>query len=809
MRLHSLVALLTLPLLGSLACQGGVPTNPAATQQAPGASVPAAVTLPADVGLLGAMTVDIDPVALTAEANPVRVPTAFGDNFWLNATGFLDGAPCKDCFGVTGVTRNGDGQIVLQVNARHPFQPGNPQLPISGVNRLDLHVFDAAVLVAGNLGNVPGAFASGSATLPTRLVANAAGYSPLLTSVVQSLDPTYTASAWPYVMLNEDRTTGNWSASNPNGFADLQAPTGYNVFPMGADVTSEVVLGLLPADGPQRLTLLFTCAYGASVTGRTQRLDPRYPLPEFNSKAPWRVEAEIPEPTNNLTGNDPGSSATVNVRVWDWQQGGVIDPALGNIGAIRAASEVTQVELVAPGVRNSTLNMGAPLSGTGRENDPLTYSGQLFNELSAGEGDYVALICVSDNRQTGINAGGATDALSSQTGATIDPVSVTRFATYQAVSFSVGTNVPTRQLVSIDITPATRQIIAQGPAEAITFTAIGTFNEAPFVEDISTTATWESSMTDVMSFAANVGTGIGMGRTLVSCSQDGIDSTNTCEVIVKPEVNLSINLSSVSSLDCHQGTGEVFLSTGSTREVRVYSPDGTFLRNWTVGVAEIATGPMRGITVNEALNHVTLSADYDLATNDTVTYDLNGGVIYASNRQFLTSKAISYLDDGTFWGCDFTSNPFSVTQFNVATGATIGGWNISPFPSTYDMENVGNLLYLSTPGSRGAGRAWTIINPHTQAILGFGGSQLSGGGQNCAIAVDRDGFIHLSWTMSGSPLPPHQIPVYEFVPPSTVNLLYTYNVNDAFVAEGMTCYRATNDMIYATVAPGNRLLFAD
>lgn len=235
-------------------------------------------------------------------------------------------------------------------------------------------------------------------------------------------------------------------------------------------------------------------------------------------------------------------------------------------------------------------------------------------------------------------------------------------------------------------------------------------------------------MTDVMSFVANVGTGIGMGRTYVSCSQDGIDSTNTCEVIVKPEVVSSTSLSSVSSLDCHQGTGEVFLSTGSTREVRVYSSAGTFLRSWTVGFTEIASGPMRGITVHEVTNRVTVSADYDLTTNDTVTYDLNGGVIYASNRQFFTSKAISYLDDGTFWGCDFTSNPFSVTQFNLATGATIGGWNITPFPSTYDMENVGDLLYLSTPGSRTAGRAWTIINPHTQAILGFGGSQLTGGG---------------------------------------------------------------------------------
>ncbi|MEO7995275.1 MAG: hypothetical protein ABI743_12825, partial [bacterium] len=280
---------------------------------------------PPEIGVLAALTVDVDPVAMTATATPAHTGEAFGDNYWLNATGFLSGAPCRDCFGVVGVQYRGvDRHISLSVAARHPFAPGDPGLPITGKNRLDLHVFDAAVLVANDLGSTSVPFTTGAENLPARLVLNPSGYSPLLTSVVSSIDPTLTSTAFPYVMLNEDRTTGNWAATNPNGFADLQAPSGHNVFPMGADVTSEVELGIKDTDGPQRLTLLFTCSYGASVHNRTERLNPVYPLPEFNAKAPWRVELAIPPAANTLTEGQPASSAEVEVTVWDWQQGAAV-----------------------------------------------------------------------------------------------------------------------------------------------------------------------------------------------------------------------------------------------------------------------------------------------------------------------------------------------------------------------------------------------------------------------------------------------------------------------------------------------------
>ncbi|MEO7995233.1 MAG: hypothetical protein ABI743_12615, partial [bacterium] len=579
---------LLLPLLAVLGLLGGCGRDSSLTSATPsGAGVAtAAATLPEGVGVLGALTVRLDPARLEATAIPARTGSAYGDNYWLNATGFLAGAPCKDCFGIQGVRVDGSGNIILTIRAAHPFAPGDPGLPITGKNRLDLHVFDAAVLVANDLGATTVPTTTGNAILPARLVRNAAGYSPLLTSVIAGLDPSLTSTVYPYVTLNEDRTTGNWAATNPNGFADLQAPTGRNVFPMGADVTSDVVLGVEDGDGPQTLTLLFTCAYGASVHNRSERLNPVYPLPEFNTKAPWRVELTVPSGTNGLEEGSPTSSAAVNVKVWDWQQGAVVDATLADIGAVRASSNIASVELSVPDILTSPLALGTPVSGTGPLDDPLVYSSLITNQAGAVEGDYLATVIVRDDRTPGLNSGGQTDALSSQIGTTIDPVTVTEFATYQCTTVHVAPAVPLRNLLSIAITPSTRQIIDQGAGSAITCTAIGTFDAVPINEDISGTVTWNSSATDVATFASNICTGIGMGTTTISATQSAVTSPGT-KLIVKPVQFLVLTPPASSYAferpDANQTTGDLFLACSvPANSVRKYQDDGTFLTSWSV-----------------------------------------------------------------------------------------------------------------------------------------------------------------------------------------------------------------------------------
>ncbi|MEO7994385.1 MAG: hypothetical protein ABI743_08295 [bacterium] len=739
---------------------------------------------PADTAVLGALNVQFDPATGAATATPLRASTAYGDNYWLNATGFLDGVPCSDCFGLDSVHQDVDGHAVLTIRARHPFAPGDPGLPISGKNRLDLHVFDAAVLVGGDLGATAAAFSDGAKTIPSRLVLNAAGYSGLLTSVVSTLDPTLSSTAFPYVLLNEDRTTGNWASTNPNGFADLQNPSGHNIFPMGADVTTDITLGTTNADGPQSLTLLFTCSYGASVHNRTERLNPVYPLPEFNAKAPWRVSLDIPVGTNVLAEGEPTSTAAVEVRVWDWQQGAAIDASLTDIGAVRSPSDVASVELTVPGILSAPLDLGTPVSGTGPLDDPLVFSGLILNQASAAEGDDLAAVVVRDNRAPSGNSGGQTDALSSTGGTTIDPVLVTAYATYQIATVHVG-GPTTRTPISIDITPTTRQLIAQGAGGAVTFTAMGTFATAPLTEDVTATCTWNSSAADVGSFTSNILTGIGMGTTTVTASV-GVVVSNSCAVIVKPVEFLSALGKYVSEADAHQTSGEVYVVENTPNAVAVYNDAGILQRGWPILESEMDTVNMSrawGITINETAGEIFVNSGWYKPNNhNVVVYTPSGTYLRGMTIQaFLigtnqTITGLTVMDDGTLWHADFLGPsyvPFRVMKHDPAIGVSLGGFSPAALTAPIGADDKGTYLYIADPGGRSANSGVDVIDMTTQTVVASMGNSPAGTNQDDQLAVDRDGFIHVTWSgNSGSS--PMIIQVFEFVPPSTLSLLYQY-----------------------------------
>ena len=66
-----------------------------------------------------------------------------------------------------------------------------------------------------------------------------------------------------------------------------------------------------------------------------------------------------------------------------------------------------------------------------------------------------------------------------------------------------------------------------------------------------------------------------------------------------------------------------------------------------------------------------------------------------------------------------------------------------------------------------------VIDPLAPAVLAMGGEEPSGGYQPNQLAVDRDGYIHDYWgVQSGSPV----VQVFEYVPPATLNLLYSYSL---------------------------------
>lgn len=765
-------ALLLTPLLLVVAScsQGGLSTLPAPEGQQHMFPLP-----PPDVALLGQWDLLINPATLTAEVVPGREATALGDSYWLNATGFLKGSPCGECLGVEGLSFNGDGQVVVTFRVRHPFQPGNPQLPISGANRLDLHVFDAQLLILGDKGNVSIPAGGGPASLPAGLVVAPAGYSGLLTSVAQQVRPDLTATIFPYVTIGEDRTTGNWASSNPNGFADLTQPTGFNIFPMGADRLTPVTLNLASGEPEVRLSVFFTAAYGQSAANRGFRMDPKYYLPEFNAKAPWRVDMQIPDSTNLLEAGNLSSTAEIQVQVYDWQAGAAVDPTLGNLGAVRAASEVASVELFVPGVLTSSQTL-TPTGGTGFPDNPLQYNTLITNQAGAGEGTYYAAVRVTDTRPSGTNTGGATDGLSSIKGTTIDPVTISQFSTWQILPLEV--EGLTRQLLSITIAPTTRQIIAQGTGEAVTFTATGTFDTPPLTEDISGTVTWHSSATDVGTFSGPVLTGVGMGTTQVHATQGSVTSldTNPATVVIVKPVQFSTIAGFGYEIDAHQGTGEFYILRSSPNRVLVYNDDAVFQRQWTI---TDYVSFVRGITIDEAANRVYTGSGQPGESINIVVFDPNGTRItgYAPGSAALTwhYQGIVILDNGELWHRPFV--PQTTWQYDKTTGAILSTWASAPFVnSVYDSDNWGNLLVHSNPGGRGSGRAIAITDPNAQQTLATGSILPipAGQSQNTVIAVDRDGYIHLGWSIT-APLTNPIIEVYEYLPPSTIaGPLYTY-----------------------------------
>ncbi|MEO7995781.1 MAG: hypothetical protein ABI743_15395, partial [bacterium] len=378
----------------------------------------------------------------------------------------------------------------------------------------------------------------------------------------------------------------------------------------------------------------------------------------------------------------------------------------------------------------------------------------------------------------------------------IDPVTIGEFVTYAIAPVHVdGVVVPVRNLLSIDISPDTRQIIDQGAGSAITFTAIGTFDAAPLTEDISTTVTWNSNPSDVMSFASNVGTGFGMGTTVITATLGAVTSADSCQVIVKPAVNLNIpGIQFGYSIDANQTTGEVYVAfQQSPMRVAVYNDQGVWQREWTVSTSDIASGGIRPVTVDETTGNVAVSAYSALVGFNTVVFDSAGTRLIGYHRDFGCSQnAFEYLDNGQLWGADFCSGPMSATRYNPATGATIGGFNNGFLAASYGMENYNNLLYVSTPGGRNSGAAFTVIDPAASSVVVTGGSTFTNASQNTDITVDRDGYIHLSWTTTVNQ---HVIKTYEYTAPSTVTELYQWQAGADFDTEGLGCVRSSNVIV--------------
>jgi len=407
----------TILLFAAIGCSGGKSSdNPIAPQAPFERAGPGNLdTLPivaldgeTAIGVMGGYNLSISNDGKSVNLVPMRSAT-IGEAYIVSGAAFFMMTPCHDCLRIISIALDFNENMVLGFAVKHPLPKGNPSQPPSAGNRLDLDVFDLA-LVVNPLDISPILYPLSNANVYTGVVLNADGYTNELSGV------TGKDSVLPYKICYENE--------NKNRF---KMGTGYQpfdiVFSRGADFTFDLYL---------------TMGYGVSAKLGT-RLTPTYYVPEFNRKAAWKIQVD---PVMWYTSNP----STVEINIYDWNHGATVagdypDPAHTNY--IRASSDVQSVTVEVPGMTDTIQTAILTDSTTDGWDDPLTYSATFTNENLLPEGLYTGIVKVVDSRVPGIP--GESDSLMHSpdgSAVNIESYSIPEFATYQTFVASVFWNNP-------------------------------------------------------------------------------------------------------------------------------------------------------------------------------------------------------------------------------------------------------------------------------------------------------------------------------------------------------------------------------
>jgi hypothetical protein len=370
------------------------------------------------LGIFGAYELSIDAKTQSAELVAKRT-SSLGESYIVNGISYFTISPCADCLKLKSIALTNEGLIQLTFAIRHPFKPGDLLKPPTCVNRLDLDVFDLALLVQP-IETTADAYTLTDASVYSGIVIDNAGYT---TELANAIDVT---AALPFVLVIDDNAA---------------ATDTYNKFQMGAEAEFGVLFNI---EDTLRFTLYLTMGYGWSAT-KPQRLFPTYYNPEFNRKSAWKVVVtppngdDPPDATNTWNAGDNTTEFDVTVEVFDWQIGANINPELAEQTDIYAASDVSAVTVEIPGMNSALPTVNTPDSGAGTPDDPLVYTLSVANENLLTEGEYIGLVKVSDDRVPGqVISGGETDTMAdSPDGIIINWVNIPEFATYQTFSATI------------------------------------------------------------------------------------------------------------------------------------------------------------------------------------------------------------------------------------------------------------------------------------------------------------------------------------------------------------------------------------
>ncbi len=332
------------------------------------------------IGMMGAWELAINPDELTANLVAKR-SGAIGEAYIVSGMAFFTINPCTDCLKLESVSIDLDFNVIITFDIKHPFDPGDSLKPPTAVNRLDLDVFDLALLIQP-INIEPDTYSLTGKSIYAGACAGADGYTSELSSL---LDDT---AAMPYFLVVNDSETGSST---------------WNKFIMGANQTFDAGFNL--SDQILMFNMYLTMGYGFSAK-KPNRLIPKYYNPEFNRKAAWKVDVSPPGPAevgSTWVENDDTTPFDVEVRAYDWQQDATVyatpddfENAPGD--NIFASSDIASVSVEIPGMTNSLPSANTAVSGTGTPDDPLVFNVSVVNENLLEAGQYTGLVKVTDER---------------------------------------------------------------------------------------------------------------------------------------------------------------------------------------------------------------------------------------------------------------------------------------------------------------------------------------------------------------------------------------------------------------------------
>lgn len=233
-------------------------------------------------------------------------------------------------------------------------------------------------------------------------------------------------------------------------------------------------------------------------------------------------------------------------------------------------------------------------------------------------------------------------------------------ATLGAFSATTAVKVTNATLVSIALSPESVSLPAGGH---FTLSAIGTFSDAS-TQDITSSATWTSSDTDLLTVAGGLVTGVSAGTAVVTATQLGVTGSVGVTVTAPDVVSLAITpeFSSLARGTSVQLTATATLSDGTTEDVTAsaewaaVTPDGisvsplglvqtsatgSFVIGATFGGASdaaqitVTAAELTGITISPETPSVAVGLTTALHVTGTFTdgsiQDVTSGVVWTTS----------------------------------------------------------------------------------------------------------------------------------------------------------------------------------